>query len=716
MLQIQVNNEFLDITPGTQLPYVINNPLFADDISDGDYSFTITIPASPKNNRILGFPSIGASSNFTQPNFLVNLYFQAIEPFRLNMYVQIARNGDYDCYFVSRTGDIKALLDTSIKDLNWENIITISPANRLLYPFIVLQFDLDPNQIGSLIGFQVTDENGVVTDMSVDISTNDIKLVCEIICENINFGSGAYYAFVINDSKNPGDTKASGNQVIIYKRTSSLDTTRTITPKWLTNASFTFELLQGGNFPDPLTIKDHMNDVYLNPDNYQHCFFPLYNPSAFPDDAYRQDATDPLNIVPIKKEINAFSTNDNSFVVDNNLNQPKDYDVIPFVYIKTIISQIQSVTGFQIISDFLLSGDFQKLIINNNHSIDVPTTESPGIITFNNYINYSDHLPETTIKDLFVALRKLVNCTFFFDSDSKVIRILSNENIIKNAIAKNFTSNQQKENQFSIINTKTYTLSYKISSNDSFSSNFSNTLFDPTTDNTVVIGPDDQTHGGQYEVIAIIGYINITNAYNASFTEGFYKSYDTNDPDGIYPSGVEIDRAYVDNLFPFSQASISDVIIESDFSPLQLRYMESLEDVSDTKYLFPAVSEKIYSSYFKQLAESDDLRLLFYWGNQQGYPLASPHYYDSHGNKIGTQTLIYNIPSDSLYHNMWQQWIRFIATQKSNDKFLYLSNSEIQNIKLWEKICIDNCHYLIQSITVNFPVTDVAECILIQVL
>jgi hypothetical protein len=59
MLGIKVNNEFLDLLPGTELQIEQNNPYLQFDPNIlGDYSLPIELPATPKNQRLTNFAGI----------------------------------------------------------------------------------------------------------------------------------------------------------------------------------------------------------------------------------------------------------------------------------------------------------------------------------------------------------------------------------------------------------------------------------------------------------------------------------------------------------------------------------------------------------------------------------------------------------------------------------------------------------------------------------
>lgn len=61
MLGIKIYNQLLDLTPGTVMQIVLNNPAFLGDNIDkvfGSFSFPVTIPLTDRNRKILNFPDL----------------------------------------------------------------------------------------------------------------------------------------------------------------------------------------------------------------------------------------------------------------------------------------------------------------------------------------------------------------------------------------------------------------------------------------------------------------------------------------------------------------------------------------------------------------------------------------------------------------------------------------------------------------------------------
>src|SRR4030042_3933525 len=60
MIKFLVNDDYLEVYPGTSIDLEFHNPMFSDI---GNHSFEITFPNSKKNRRILNYP--GRIANLT---------------------------------------------------------------------------------------------------------------------------------------------------------------------------------------------------------------------------------------------------------------------------------------------------------------------------------------------------------------------------------------------------------------------------------------------------------------------------------------------------------------------------------------------------------------------------------------------------------------------------------------------------------------------------
>ena len=58
MLSAKINNQWIDMFPGTSIKYVFNSPAFSDSPIVGDFSYTISFPLSDKNKNIFNYVNL----------------------------------------------------------------------------------------------------------------------------------------------------------------------------------------------------------------------------------------------------------------------------------------------------------------------------------------------------------------------------------------------------------------------------------------------------------------------------------------------------------------------------------------------------------------------------------------------------------------------------------------------------------------------------------
>lgn len=85
---------------------------------------------------------------------------------------------------------------------------------------------------------------------------------------------------------------------------------------------------------------------------------------------------------------------------------------VPMFFVSYILKRIAQITGTTIEGNFLTDATWNKLILYNTRSLDALTT-----------ITVARHLPELSVVDFFLELRKLPNLQFDFNSVEKKLKI-----------------------------------------------------------------------------------------------------------------------------------------------------------------------------------------------------------------------------------------------------------------------------------------------------
>lgn len=112
MLELIVNGEALDLSPDASITIEEESPVFEKDSIPGGYSFPFTIPISPRNRRILGFPERIEKAEPMTIEQAFTLYHSGI--LRSSGTLSVTEAGtDYKAHLKAEMGD----LASKIKDL-----------------------------------------------------------------------------------------------------------------------------------------------------------------------------------------------------------------------------------------------------------------------------------------------------------------------------------------------------------------------------------------------------------------------------------------------------------------------------------------------------------------------------------------------------------------------------------------------------------------------
>lgn len=147
---------------------------------------------------------------------------------------------------------------------------------------------------------------------------------------------------------------------------------------------------------------------------------------------------------------------------------------VPMVFLSYLFSLIEAATGTTIDGDFVSDATWQQAIWYNTRALDGATT-----------VTIANHLPELTIVELFLEIRKLVNLSFTFNTITKRLTIDFWDECLKLPTAKDWTAKAVKGgNKIPEFNTRIQ-LTYDLDSNDALQKNRPADVADYLTPETI---------------------------------------------------------------------------------------------------------------------------------------------------------------------------------------------------------------------------------------
>lgn len=124
MLGIKIREGFLDLEPKTTISFELHNPAFfggeAGDPIQGDYSFPITLPLSPRNRKLLIFPEVIENYVGLLRDEPCEIWVDGVLLFSGDLTVQSATNKSAKVYII--LNDIRKLKEVKMNKLAWPTV------------------------------------------------------------------------------------------------------------------------------------------------------------------------------------------------------------------------------------------------------------------------------------------------------------------------------------------------------------------------------------------------------------------------------------------------------------------------------------------------------------------------------------------------------------------------------------------------------------------
>lgn len=265
----------------------------------------------------------------------------------------------------------------------------------------------------------------------------------------------------------------------------------------------------------------------------------------------------------------------------------------------------------------------------------------PELNIYANEINYANHVPDISVRDFLVALRKFPGIRIDFNPAALQV-ILDFADDIFDAEKDDITSKAAKNYELDVNTGAGYTLGYKFSNDTLLTDNF--------------IDLSDFTKLGEYNAYTDLPTAPGLNYYAVvKNTNKIYKAI-FNDPD--YEWELLCDN-YYDKVIGDGSTEI-----RTAFSPMLM----TLVNVGGA-VIIPQIEQAGSSPSFASGINEFQLKLAIWHGLQPGftgdYPLASSQNRDYNGDLIGNLTLRHDDNDYGVYQTFWKRWIPFLMSTET---------------------------------------------------
>ncbi|WP_428657574.1 hypothetical protein [Runella sp.] len=128
---------------------------------------------------------------------------------------------------------------------------------------------------------------------------------------------------------------------------------------------------------------------------------------------------------------------------------------VPMVFVRYLLQRIAAIAGVTIDGDFMIDADLGKLVLYNIRALDGATE-----------VTFSKHLPDMTVVDFIVELRKYLNLSLKFNTVQKRLTIGFTDDIFSIPCTKDWTSKLVKNPSKILERSRRLQLTMDLDSND----------------------------------------------------------------------------------------------------------------------------------------------------------------------------------------------------------------------------------------------------------
>jgi hypothetical protein len=387
MFAIRIKDTYLDLDPRAAISIRMNNPIFDADNFPRTWTLPFSLPLTPRNLAVLGYPNL---INFSGKKKIENtvLYIEGL-PFETGTFT-IKKSSDQYISAVFQNVDLSVL--DQLEKINIHEILETVPIPQTNVAQTILTIDSPPG-----------DYSLNVNNMNYQLDASDILIYPDAI------SVAGQLELLINADFPNWAAANTPNELII-------------SPPVGENLSL--QVFEGVNVQtntppaaaNQANMKDYVEDSVVNGNN-KISFATIFNP-AFYENA-NANFEGYINYV----EDGVMKEN------EPELSRQFVHTLIPFVRLSYIFERIVANSDIKAIAgDFFELADTQQLIIYNNYAldqiseyIDVVTASTRYLNGFKAEIDINQHVPELTAKEA-LNLLGFANVYYEFKGETIYIR------------------------------------------------------------------------------------------------------------------------------------------------------------------------------------------------------------------------------------------------------------------------------------------------------
>ncbi len=681
MAELIALGKSLDLPPSFVLRMVRNNSLLLDEVVEGDYSYPIQLPATPRNRKFFQF--LDMPDTLQNTNIIPCEYIEhGLVIVRGNLYAKKANENQYECFILSALSSLAEIKDELIGTLYYGGLRQIDGEHQISSYFLTA-----PDGLGQV---KFSFNNGVTANITVTWTT-DANTTLNLIRDEILLLAPSLY---------PGLTisvAVVGNKITIEGEWPGGYPLLRAVP---VTGSWSLDVVNRGPVVTARVLRDHMEAVMAAPDDHDYLFVPV---QIFDHNLFNWAVIGaPFDIVwcnyyylgGFKPYLEAPPFGDYGWTVR--------HPVSPYPKAIYVLSEIIKAGGYHPKGTIFDDPEIMNLLIFTNHCLhkaDFSSFLKEDQFQLN--FRVGDLLPKVTINHYLKAMRKLFGIHFFFNDTRRECYIEFLDDIVSSTDFIHWNSKVASKPVVSVAEPEGFTLKFDLDTEDLFIEELVpeidafNRLPD-VADNPGVVTGESQ------------------DIVFSKKRKTFYKAN--------YSSGGSF-LGWLFHSLGFHPLKIGEGNHEVDAGAGPLTQFRDVIHPPGGPYIVstPQIKQKLNQINDPEGYHPFKLRFMFYRGMQETstpgitYPMANWDNRDVDGNMIPGQNYVLAWEGDnSLYENFWKRYLTWRDQAKEVEFLIDLSPLDYVNLDMRKKVQINGVNYFIKRIDVAFPIKAPARVTLLK--